>query len=90
MSYKLKYFSIDTHTIYPPYLEFKWDDSIIATGSLSSITENPAVISLGHNPGTFTSQSINKFRVNARPEYPARTFHILLKIIIYLNLHLTQ
>ena len=71
---KLKYFSIDTHTIYPPYLEFKWDDSIIVTGSLSSITENPAVISLGHNPGIFTSQSINKFRVNARPEYPARTF----------------
>ena len=23
------FFSMDTHTIYPPTLEFKWDDSIV-------------------------------------------------------------
>ena len=71
---KLKYYSIDTHTIYPPYLEFKWNDSVISTGSLSFVSSNPIVVTLGNNPGIFYSESINKFRVNARPEYPARTF----------------
>lgn len=73
---KIKYFSIDTHTIYPPYLEFKWNDCIINTGSsnLPIINNLPIVLNLNENPGTFYSNSINKFRVNSRLEYPARTF----------------
>ena len=31
------YFSVDTHTIYPPALEFKWDDSIYSS-SLPPVT----------------------------------------------------
>ncbi len=34
------YFSVDTHTIYPPTLEFKWDDSVYSTGSLSIVGED--------------------------------------------------
>jgi hypothetical protein len=73
---KLKYFSIDTHTIYPPCLEFRWDDSIINTGSSSftNLTTQPFVVTIGENPGTFYPGSINKFRVYSRPEYPARVF----------------
>lgn len=71
---KMKYFSKDTHTIYPPYLEFKWNDSNIVTGSLSFINSHPFEISLGDNIGTFYSGSINKFRVFSRPAYPVRTF----------------
>jgi len=73
---KMKYFSIDTHTIYPPCLEFKWNDSSFSTGSstLSTISTQPFVVALGDNPGYFYSGSVNVFRVYSRPEYPVRTF----------------
>jgi len=70
----LKYFSRDTHTIYPPCLEFKWDDSVYNTGSLTVLNTNPATILLAQNPGVFYSQSVNIFRVNARPTYPPKVW----------------
>ena len=66
----LKYFSRDTHTIYPPCLEFKWADSVYNTGSLTVLNTNPATILLAQNPGVFYNQSVNIFRVNSRPTYP--------------------
>ena len=73
---KLKYFSIDTNTIYPPQLEFRWNDCIINTGSsnLPILNILPSVVSIGNNPGTFIPGSKNKFRVFSRPEFPARVF----------------
>lgn len=71
---ELKFFSIDTHTIYPPCLEFKWDDSSYTLGDLSILNTPQAVLTLAENPGTFYPESINKFRINARPEYPARVW----------------
>jgi len=70
----LKYFSRDTHTIYPPQLEFKWNDFSYSTGSLTVLNQSPAYVNIEQNPGVFYSQSINVFRVNARPQYPARTW----------------
>ena len=69
---ELKYFSRDTHTIYPPALQFSWRDFIFNTGSSTQTILNtlPATLTLAQNPGTFYSQSYNRFRVNARPEYP--------------------
>jgi hypothetical protein len=72
----LQYYSVDTNTIYPPQLEIKWDDSTWNTGS-STITElfQPnAFIDLAENPGIFYSESINRFRINCRPKYPARVW----------------
>ena len=72
----MQYYSVDTNTIYPPELDIMWDDCVWNTGS-STITElyQPnAFIDLADNPGVFYSQSINVFRVNARPQYPARTW----------------
>jgi hypothetical protein len=68
---ELKYFSRDTHTIYPPALQISWRDFIFNTGSSTQTILNtlPATITLANNPGTFYSQSYNRFRVNARPEY---------------------
>jgi hypothetical protein len=71
----LKFFSIDTHTIYPPTLEFKWNDAVYNTGSLSVVSNSNTVITLGNNAGIFkndTSKYI--FRVNARDKYPTRAF----------------
>lgn len=70
----LKYFSRDTHTIYPPQLEFKWNDFTYSTGSLTVLNTTPAMVSLDQNPGVFYSSSINIFRVNARPEYPTKVW----------------
>lgn len=73
---ELKYFSVDTSTIYPPQLSFYWDDYVFNTGSsnLTILNQLPARISLGQNPGVFFSQSINIFRINAAPEYPAQVW----------------
>jgi len=70
----LKYFSVDTHTIYPPCLEFKWNDFKLRTGSLSVITGSNIYVSLDNNPGYFYSESVQRFRINARPQFPARSF----------------
>ena len=70
----LKYFSRDTHTIFPPELEFKWNDFSYSTGSLEVLNTLPATLTLSNNPGTFYSGSVNRFRVNARPTYPPKIY----------------
>jgi len=73
---QMKFFSRDTHTIYPPCLEFKWRDYTFNTGSSTSTILNilPATIAIDENPGIFYSSSINRFRINSRPTYPSRNF----------------
>jgi len=69
---ELKYFSRDTNTIYPPALQFSWRDFNFNTGSSTQTILNtlPASLILAQNPGVFYNQSINRFRINARPEFP--------------------
>lgn len=74
--FELKYFSVDTHTIYPPCLEIRWDDSIFVTGSLSVANNHKVVISLKNNKGEFQQDSINKFRLGVREQFPPRTFQV--------------
>ena len=71
----INYFSNDTHTIYPPTLDIRWDDSVYISGSLSLITNNDFVLTVGNNIGTYKWDStVYKFRINARDKYPARVF----------------
>jgi len=72
----VKYFSIDTHTIYPPQLEFKWDDFAFNTGSSTNTIINTSrmVASLDNNAGTYRRGSVEKIRVNSRPQFPQRVF----------------
>jgi len=72
-----KYYSVDTNTIYPPQLDFKWRDfTTVLTGSLTSsiVTDSNLKMSLAENPGMFNINSINRFRLNVSPMYPPRTF----------------
>ena len=71
---ELKFFSIDTHTIYPPQLQFSWRDYTYNPGTLSTLNTLPATITLTQNPNFFYSESINRFRVYGRPEYPAQVW----------------
>jgi|TARA_B100001094_G_C18189702_1_gene806270 hypothetical protein len=70
----MQFYSVDTNTIYPPVLEIKWDDQSFETGSLSEIDTTDVFVALDSNPGVFYSESINRFRLNVRPEYPIRTY----------------
>ena len=72
-----KYFSIDTNTIYPPSLEFKWDDSIFSTGSSTNTVLNQAetFISVYNNEGIYYPQSVARMRLAAIPKYPLQTFN---------------
>jgi hypothetical protein len=72
--FELKYFSAETHTIYPPCLEIKWNDWSYNTGSLSVITSSNIVATLANNQSEYQQGSIQRFRVNIRDRYPARAF----------------
>lgn len=70
-----KLFSVDTNTIYPPYLEFKWDDYLFVTSStINFISSSNIIVSLSENKGFYNQNSIEKFRLNVRPHYPPRIF----------------
>ena len=70
---KLKFFSRDTHTIYPPHLEFKWSDYSINSGSVSFLTSSDYVINVKQTPDSF-EEEITRFRIYSRPKYPVRNF----------------
>jgi hypothetical protein len=73
----LKYYSVDTNTIYPPCLEFRWRDyTTVLTGSAtgSIVTTSNIKMALAENPGVFFPESINRFRVNVSSLYPARVY----------------
>ena len=73
----LKFYSVDTNTIYPPTLEFRWRDyTSVLTGSAtgSIVTTSNLKMSLSENPGTFYPSSVNRFYVNVSPLYPVRTY----------------
>jgi len=73
----MQFYSVDTNTIYPPQLEFKWRDyqSVLDGPASSSIVSTTNLVSsLAENPGEFFPSSINRFRLNVAPKYPQRTF----------------
>lgn len=71
----LKFFSVDTHTIYPPTIEFKWDDAVYGpTGSYGLATDDEITIVLQNNPGQFRRNQVYKVRTGVRATYPARQF----------------
>jgi len=73
-SVALKYFGVDTNTIYPPSLTFKWDDSSYSTGSLSVLNTSEAQINIKNNKGEYVDEGKQRFRIFAKPTYPTRTF----------------
>lgn len=71
----LKFFSVDTHTIYPPTIEFKWADAVYGpTGSWNVATNDQITIVLANNPGQFRQNQIYKVRTAVRDTYPPRQF----------------
>jgi hypothetical protein len=70
---EMKYFSVDTHTIYPPRLIFKWDDS--SHTKQSSAKQNGELnVSLYRNQEEYNQNDEATFRIHVRDKYPARQF----------------
>ena len=70
----IQFYSVDTNTIYPPTLEISWDDQVFEPGSLNALYTTDFFAALDSNPGIFYSESVNRFRVNVRPQFPVRIF----------------
>ena len=71
----LNFFSVDTHTIYPPTLEIRWDDSVYTTGSLSIANNSNTIVGIANNMAEFKyGTGKYKFLLTARDKYPARVF----------------
>jgi len=72
---ELQYFSADTHTIYPPRLTFKWDDSLfIDTATGSAKTSGDLNVSLYSNKKEYNKNDIAKIKIHVRDKYPNRSF----------------
>jgi len=73
----LKFFSRNTHTIFSPRLEARWDDSSFSTGSLNELTMSGLADNFLYMQGLRESYKVGervKFRVGARKRYIQKTF----------------
>jgi hypothetical protein len=75
-NFTLNYFGRDTNTVYPPVLEFKWDDSkySISGSSVTGVGSQDVRIALANNKGEFNQDEIHRFRLNVRDLIPTRTY----------------
>jgi len=70
----LKFFSVDTHTIYPPNIQFKWADSYYYPQGANYVLTDQITVVIANNPGTFRQNEVYKMRTAVRYTYPPRTF----------------
>ena len=71
----LQFFSKDTNTIYSPYVDVAWDDSIFSTGSLDPVTGSiQNLITLNYLKDAYKAGSLPKIYVFARDRYPLKNF----------------
>jgi len=79
---QLSFFSMDTHTIYPPTLEFKWPDYTFNTGSSSIVNNNQFITTIGNLQEEMPENSIYRFNIYTRDQFPTRSFQTQS---VYLN-----
>ena len=71
----LQFFSRDTNTIYSPYIDVAWDDSVFNTGSLQPISGSiQNLITLNYLKDAYKAGSLPKIFVFARDRYPLKNF----------------
>ena len=82
---ELNFFSMDTHTIFPPFLDISWDDSVYEPrgpqGGINATDDNTKIkrtgecyVTLRNNKEKFRTSEEYKFRLNIRELYPTRKF----------------
>ena len=69
-----KFFSNETHTIYVPTLEVRWDDSSFDTGTLSPLTDDNILLYCKNLLSEYKEPSKARIRLVGRERYPQRSF----------------
>jgi hypothetical protein len=69
----LKFFSVDSNTIYVPKLFVVWDDSSFQTGSLSQISLDDTLINVNLKK-SYSETEKAKIRVYVNSKYPQKTY----------------
>ena len=71
----LQFFSKETNTIYSPYIDVAWDDSVFITGSLKPVSGSiQNLITLNYLKDAYKAGSLPKIFVFARDRYPLKNF----------------
>jgi hypothetical protein len=71
----LQFFSKETNTIYSPYIDVAWDDSVFSTGSLKPVSGSiQNLITLNYLKEAYKAGSLPKIFVFARDRYPLKNF----------------
>jgi len=86
----LKFFSRETHTIFPPKLEVEWDDSSWNTGSLGELAATDLdrlTVYFQNMRPEYKEKSKVKFRVVGRELYPTRGFETTPAALTIKTLH---
>lgn len=79
----LNFFGVDTHTVYVPYLEVSWDDSILqSTGSLSEVGDSNFTVYVKNIRSDYKRSDKVRFRIGARDTYPTQTYSVTSNYLI--------
>ena len=70
----LRFFSKDTHTVYGPRLEMRYDDSTYTTSSILVDYTDEVAVNLSNIQNAYAEGSKARINISARPKYPDRTF----------------
>ena len=71
----IKFFSKETNTIYQPYIDVSWDDSVYLTGSMVSLTGTiPYTVVIQNLSKEYKFGSVPRINVFAREKYPLKNF----------------
>ena len=81
--FETKYFSDTTHTIYPPALEIRWNDSVFNPGSLTVVTSSYFNLVVNNNKAEYQQDSVQRLRVKVRDLYPSVAFRTVLSFANY-------
>jgi|TARA_B100000287_G_scaffold432731_1_gene492704 hypothetical protein len=76
---RISFFSMDTNTIFPPKLEFAWDDSSFSTGSLSELEAEDKIVYFKNLRREYVDGERVRFRIVGRERYPSRSYTTTLQ-----------
>lgn len=71
----IKFFSVNSHTIFIPRLEVFWDDTDLSgTGSFQQVSSEDFVLNLKNLRETYNEREIAKVRLQVRDRFPTLTY----------------
>ena len=70
----LQFFSKDTHTIYQPRIEVRYDDSTYHTSHSVVNFNDEVVVNVTNLQSKYADQGVARLNISTTPKYPSRAF----------------